>query len=78
MADLGEAEGEQPITYPEVALQVPPELGVVVEVAVVILDLVNLEVLGLLSLSQPKMVLAEHNQLLSPVVEHLQPNLMLL
>jgi hypothetical protein len=42
------------------------------------LDMAGTVVLGLLSLSQPKTVSVEHKQLLTPVVEHLQPNLVLL
>ena len=51
-------------------------VGVVVEL--VLMGMAGTVVLGLLSLSQPKMVSVEHKVLLTPVVEHLQPNLMLL
>jgi len=42
------------------------------------LDMVETVVLELLSLSQPKTVLVEHRLFITLVVEHLQPNLMLL
>jgi len=62
----------------EVPLEMRQATLVVEAVVLVLLGMAETVVLELLSLSQPKMVLAEHKVLLTPVVEHLPPNLMLL